>query len=109
MKHARQRLLLHLPSKAFSDSFQCGDLIRSCLTSLFQVLEEKPTNAVDLQELSLLAKKTAFDGKESSPLLPVPVSTPKISSSATFVGPFVGPSQHRNEAGHTVAARMCSS
>lgn len=38
-----------------------------------QVLEEKPTNAVDLQELSLLAKKTAFDGKETSPLLPIPV------------------------------------
>jgi radial spoke head protein 4/6 len=40
---------------------------------LHQVLEEKPTNAVDLLETTLLVKKKGFDAKEVSPLLPVHV------------------------------------
>lgn len=37
------------------------------------MLEEKPSKAVDLLEASLLAKKSTFDAKESSPLVPIPV------------------------------------
>lgn len=43
-----------------------------------QVLEEKPANALDVLETSLLVKKTTFDYKESSPLVPVSVSGPAL-------------------------------
>lgn len=41
---------------------------------VLQILEEKPSGGVDLLEASLLAKKGTFDAKESSPLVPIPVS-----------------------------------
>lgn len=40
---------------------------------MLQVLEDQPKNAVDLLETSLLVKKSTFDPKESSPLVPIPV------------------------------------
>ncbi|KAG2495962.1 hypothetical protein HYH03_005892 [Edaphochlamys debaryana] len=38
-----------------------------------KVLEDQPSKAVDLLEVSLLVKKGTFDAKESSPLVPIPV------------------------------------
>lgn len=38
---------------------------------LLKVLEERPDNAVDLLETSLLTKRTTFDAKETSPLVPL--------------------------------------
>lgn len=38
-----------------------------------QVLEEKPQGALDLLDTSYLIKRTAFDAKESSPLVPISV------------------------------------
>lgn len=40
----------------------------------FQVLGDKPNEAIDLLETSLLVKKTAFEAQESAPLVPVSVS-----------------------------------
>ncbi len=39
------------------------------------MLEDKPSNAVDLLETSLLVKKTAFDAAETSALVPISVRT----------------------------------
>lgn len=38
---------------------------------LLKILEERPNSAVDLFETSVLAKRTAFDARESSPLVPL--------------------------------------
>ncbi len=38
-----------------------------------QVLEEKPGEAIDLLDTSLLVKKTAFHAQESAPLVPISV------------------------------------
>lgn len=45
-----------------------------------QVLGDKPNEAVDLLETSLLVKKTAFEAQESAPLVPVLVSVQVLLS-----------------------------
>jgi hypothetical protein len=50
------------------------------------VLEEKPTNSLDLLETSLLVKKTTFEPKESSPLVPVSVSYSAVHARSACSG-----------------------
>jgi hypothetical protein len=40
---------------------------------IVQVLGDRPSEAVDLLETSLLVKKTAFEAQDSAPLVPVSV------------------------------------
>ncbi|GLI63341.1 hypothetical protein VaNZ11_006263 [Volvox africanus] len=55
-----------------------------------KVLEDQPSKAVDLLEASLLVKKSTFDAKESSPLVPVPV-VPDATQTAAAVSLFGDP------------------
>ena len=40
------------------------------LSSSLQILDERPSNAIDLLETSILTKKTAFEANENTPLVP---------------------------------------
>ena len=64
---ALARLQVHSPSDGTSVYEHLVNLVS-------RVLEEKPTKPVDLLEASLLARKATFEAKESSPLVPIPVS-----------------------------------
>ncbi|KAF5843246.1 radial spokehead-like protein [Dunaliella salina] len=50
---------------------------------LSKVLGEKPNEAVDLLETSLLVKKTAFEAQESAPLVPVSATADAAKTVAT--------------------------
>lgn len=57
-----------------------------------QVLEDKPSEAVDLLETSLLVKKTTFEAQESAPLVPVSVRARRTSCTACPpLPPFLPP------------------
>eukprot|EP00798_Chlamydomonas_sp_ICE-L_P031212 gene31212-6361_t len=61
-----------------------GSSIYEHLTRIIaKVLEEKPSAAIDLLETSLLTKKTAFNVKESSPLVPVNAGADAAKTSST--------------------------
>ncbi|KXZ46194.1 hypothetical protein GPECTOR_46g263 [Gonium pectorale] len=55
-----------------------------------KVLEDQPTKPLDLLEASLLVKKSTFDAKESSPLVPIPV-VPDATETAAAVSLFGDP------------------
>ncbi|KAG2444989.1 hypothetical protein HYH02_008859 [Chlamydomonas schloesseri] len=55
-----------------------------------KVLEDQPKNALDLLETSLLVKKSTFDPKESSPLVPIPVA-PDATQTQAAVSIFGDP------------------
>jgi len=61
-------------SKACTAGQKGGHRRRATSRTRAQVLGERPNEAVDLLETSLLVKKTAFEAKESAPLVPVSVS-----------------------------------
>lgn len=61
-------------SKACTAGQKGGHRRRATARTRAQVLGERPNEAVDLLETSLLVKKTAFEAKESAPLVPVSVS-----------------------------------
>lgn len=59
---------------AFLQKTQAGDgasVYEHLARVLAKVLEDKPDGTLDLLETSYLVKKTAFDPKESSPLVPI--------------------------------------
>lgn len=57
---------------------------------IIKILEDKPANAVDLLETSHLIKCTAFDAKETSALVPIPVA-PDVSRTAATANLFGKP------------------
>uniref|UniRef100_A0A061R768 Radial spoke head protein 4 a n=1 Tax=Tetraselmis sp. GSL018 TaxID=582737 RepID=A0A061R768_9CHLO len=57
---------------------------------LAKILDEKPTNAVDLLETSLLTKKTTFQAKENTPLVP-PKDPKEAAKTVAATNLFVPP------------------
>ncbi|GFR44664.1 hypothetical protein Agub_g5954 [Astrephomene gubernaculifera] len=69
-----------------------------------KILEDQPSKAVDLLETSLLVKKSTFDAKESSPLVPIPV-VPDATQTQAAVSIFGDPELPINpQTGEPVAA-----
>jgi len=68
-----------------------GSSVYEHLTAVLgKILDEKPANAVDLLETSILMKKTAFKAKENTPLIP-PKDPKEAAKTVAATNLFVAP------------------